>query len=384
MRSRAALGLLVGLAMMASSTGAWALDLTAGSGVVEDCPTSGTSVRFDGGAVAYAEPMPVLALSSYGAGHYAPSPGNNIGVGIGYSDVAATVHGICIALLYRADYYAQASRDLLDVLVGNHDGRTFDSGRTYRAAMSEQTFRAEGLRLEKTIDFRLARQWSAKLGLAASYLYGTEGDEQSLDGQVTATSRDYAVGAATWVRTQTDINYATFNPFVAPGTPRGNGFSTDAELVVNGPRGITLTAQAMDAIGRIYWQEVPHSVWTLLNTTIAYNANFDREALINGTESRVSFVEDIPTKLRFAASVPIAGGWRADLEDDEVNGFHFPSFGPGFRNQRLAAWLHYDVRTQAVELGARLSWIAVSLATNRLDLGRATALGASLHLSRAW
>jgi hypothetical protein len=384
MRNRPALGLLVGLAMTASSTAARALDLTAGSGVVEDCPTSGRSIRFDGAAVAYAEPMPILALSNYGAGNYDPGPANNIGVGIGYSDVSAALHGLCIALLYRADYYAQASRDMLDILVGNHYGHTFDSGRTYRAVMSEQTFRAEGLRLEKTIGFRLARQWSARLGLAASYLYGTEGNEQSLQGQVTATSPDYAAGAATWVRTQTDIDYATFNPFVAPGTPRGDGFSTDAELVVSGPRGIAVTAQAMDALGRIYWQQVPHSVWTLMNTAIAYNANFDREALINGTESRLSSVEDIPTKLRFAANVPVADGWRADLEDDEVNGYHFPSFGPGFGNQRVNAWLHYDVRTEAVELGAQLSWVAVSLATNRLDLGRATALGASLHLARAW
>lgn len=384
MRNRPALGLLVGLVMTASPTGTRALDLTVGSGVVEDCPTSGTSVRFDGAAVAYAEPMPVLRLSNYGAGHYDPSPGNNIGVGIGYSDVAAALHGICVALFYRADYYAEASKDMLDVLVGNHYGHTFDSGRAYQLAMSEQTFRAEGLRLEKTVGLRFGRQWSAKLGLAASYLYGTEGDEQSLEGRVTATSPDYAVGAATWVRTQTDINYATFNPFVAHGTPRGDGFSTDAELVVNGPRGIAFTTQAMDAVGRIYWQEVPHSVWTLMNTTIQYNANFDREALVNGTESRVSFVQDIPTKLRFAASVPVAGEWQADLEDDEVNGFHFPSFGPSFGDAKLGTFAHYDLRTQAVELGGHLSWLSASLATNSFRFDRASALGASIRVWRDW
>jgi hypothetical protein len=381
---RSALLLLVGLATAASPTVVRALDLTVDSGVVEDCHVSGASARFDGGAVAYAEPMPVLALTSYGAGHYDPSPGNNIGVGIGYSDVAGALHGMCLALFDRAEYYAEASKDLLDILVGNHYGHTFDSGRTYEPAMTEQSFRADGVRLEKTIALTFGAQWSGKLGLAVSYLHGTEGDEQSLEGQVTATSPDYAVGAATWVRTQTDIDYATFNPFVAPGTPRGEGFSTDVEFVVDAPGGASLTAQAMDAIGRIYWSEVPHSVRTLLNTSISYNADLDRNAFINGIDSRVSFVEQIPTKLRLAASLPVTGEWRADLEDDEVKGFHFPSFGPSFGDQSLGASLHYDIRTGAVELGGHLSWLAASFASNSFRLDRASALGASLRLSRAW
>ncbi len=79
-----------------------ALDLTAGSGVVEACPTSGSSVRFDGGAVAYAEPLPVLALTNYGAGHYDPNPGSEIGIGIGYGEVSGALHGLCVALFDRA------------------------------------------------------------------------------------------------------------------------------------------------------------------------------------------------------------------------------------------------------------------------------------------
>jgi hypothetical protein len=381
---RSAVLLLVGLAAAAGPTVARALDLTVGSGVVEDCPTSGASARFDGAGVAYAEPMPVLSLTDYGAGHYHPSPGNNVGVGIGYGDVAGAAGGICVALFDRADYYARASRDLLDILVGNHFGHSFDSGRVYRLSMDEQSFRADGVRVEKTIDLSFGAQWSAKLGLAASYLHGTEGEQQSLAGQVTATSSDYAVGAATWVRTQTDIDRATFNPFVAPGTPRGEGFSTDIELVVDAPHGVALTAQAMDAIGRIYWQQVPHSVRTLLNTSISYNADLDREAFINGIDSRTSFVQNIPTKLRFAASVPLAGEWHADLEDDEVEGLQFPSFGPGFGDPKFGGSLDYDIRTRAVELGGHLSWLAVSLASNSVRLDRASALGASLHLSHAW
>lgn len=381
---RTALLALVGLVCVAGPTGAGALDLTAGTGVVEGCPASGASMRFDGAAVAYAEPSPVLALTAYGDGHYEPSPGNNIGVGIGYADVAGSAYGMCVALFDRADYYAEASKDLLDILVGNHHGNTFDSGRTYQLSMSEQSFRADGLRLGKTFPFSLGARWSARLGVAVSYLHGTEGDEQSLAGQVSATSADYAVGEATWVRTQTDINYATFNPFVAPGTARGEGFSSDIELVIGMPTGATLTAQAMDAIGRIYWQEVPHSIRALQNTDISYNANLDRDAFINGIDSRIGLTEQIPTKLRVLASLPLVGAWRADLENDEVKGFNFPSFGPSIASAGFDASAHFDLRTKALELGGRFSWIAASLTSNRLRLDRASALGAALHLSHTW
>ena len=381
---RNALPLIAGLAALAGPTIGRALDLTVDSGVVENCPTSGASARLEAGAVAYSEPVPVLALTRYGAGHYDPSPGNNIGIGVGYGDVSGGLHGLCVALFDRADYYAEASRDLLDILVGNHDGHTFDSGRSYQLAMSVQSFRADGVRLEKTLGLTLGAGWSARLGLAASYLHGTEGDQQSFGGQVTATSSDYAVGAATWVRTQTDIDYNTFNPFVAPGTPSGDGFSTDVELVVADARADSFTLQAMDAIGRIYWREVPHSVRTLLNSTVVYNANLDRDALVNGIDSRVSLAERIPTKLRLAASLPIAGAWGADLEDDEVKGFHFPSFGPSVGGRELGGFVHYDVRTEAVEIGAHLPWLAVSLASNRFDLNRASALAASIRVSHTW
>ncbi|MGH8141241.1 MAG: hypothetical protein ACREU2_01785 [Steroidobacteraceae bacterium] len=376
--------LLVGLAAAASPTVGWALDLTVNSGVVEDCPSSGTSGRFDGGALAYAEPLPVLALTKYGAGHYDPRAGQDIGVGIGYGEVSGDLHGLCVGLFDRVEYHADLSKDLLDVLVGNHFGRTFDSGRIYRLAGTEQSFRADGARLQKTFDLTLGSGWSAKLGLAASYLHATEGDEQSLDGRVTATSADYAIGTATWVRTQSDLDRNTFNPFVAAGTPRGKGFSTDAELVIDAPRGDTLTLEAMDALGRIYWSEVPHSVRTLLNTSITYNANLDRDAFINGIDSRVSFVQHIPTKLRLAVDLPIEDEWSADLEDDEVEGFNFPSFGPSFGNPDRGVLLHYDVRTQAVELGGHLAWLTASLATNSFRLDRASALAASLRLSHTW
>jgi PAS domain-containing protein len=53
------------------------------------------------------------------------------------------------------------------------------------------------------------------------------------------------------------------------------------------------------------------------------------------------------------------------FEDDEVEGYHFPSFGPSFGDQMRGASLHYDIRTGAVDLGGHLSWLSASIAPPR-------------------
>ncbi len=227
--------------------------------------------------------------------------------------------------------------------------------------MSAQSFRADGTRLEKTINLTLGAGWSAKLGLAASYLHGTEGDEQSFGGQVAATSSDYAVGAATWVRTQTDIDHNTFKPLRGSRHP-------PAAMASRPMRSLSWPIRVAIPSPRRRWTPSAGSTGArcrtpcgpLLNTTIAYNANLDRDAFINGIDSRTSFVEHIPTKLRLAASLPVVSEWSADLEDDEVKAFISHRSGRALETQGAAPLLHYDVRTGAVELGAHLSWLAVS------------------------
>jgi hypothetical protein len=363
---------------------ALALDLTAGSGADQSCPPSARSLALSAAAIAYTQPLPVLAITDYGNGRYRPGAGDNLGVGIAFGELSGDVNGWCAGILYRVEYHAQASKDLLDVLVANHFGNTFDAGRIYSLYLSEKSFKADGLRLRKTLDFAFADRWSVTLGFGASLLHASEGEEQSLTGQVTATSPNFAVGTGSWLQTVTDINYADFNPFVAPGNPRGIGFSSDLELQLRAPGGVQLDFTAMDPLGRIYWSEVPREFQTLNTASVAYNANLDREAFVNGVESRVAFVETIPAKIELVAEFPVTARWTLQMQDDWVDAAQFPAVGTAYLGGFGTARLQYDLRTQAVSVGGVWRLFSASITSNNFHLQRASALGVALHAAHSW
>lgn len=320
----------------------------------------------------------------YGGGHYAPSPGNNVGIGIGFSELTAEVAGICVGALYRAEYRAEASKDLLDVLVANHFGYPFVPGRSYALWMNETSFQAYGVRARKVFYVELTDAWSVKAGLGVSFLEGLQGEQQSAIGALTGTSDTYAVGSAIWFRDQTNLSPADFNPFVGGGTASGQGFSTDLELVAQSRSGWSVDLAVMDVVGRLYWENVPQTVDLLNNATITYNANLDRNALVNGVDSRVDLTEDLTRKYHLALTTAPLGKWSAVLGDDFISGLHFPSVGARYASGLLSGDLNYDIRTQAVGLGISFLGVSAAVTTNDVHLGLATVLGFSLRVTRSW
>jgi hypothetical protein len=369
-------------AMFSASTPA--LDLTVGAGAAHNCPQSAHEVSFSGGAIAYLEPAPVVTFDDYGGGHSSPSANNNIGIGIGYGEFTGEAAGFCVGVLFRAEYRAEASKDLLNVLVANHFGHPFDPNRTYRLSMTEESFKAEGMRIRRVADFDLTDQWSVKMGFGVSLLNATEGQEQSLSGAVTATSDTYAVGTATWLKTATNINLDDFNPYVAPGTPRGIGYSTDYEFIAQSTGGLSVDFVVIDALGRIYWSEVPRSLKVLNNAAITYNTNFDRNAFVTGIDSRVSFVQDLAPKYHLVLTTPVTSNVSAFVEDDFVDGLHFPSLGARCGTDARLAEINYDLRTRAVGIGGKLRSISAFVTTNDIRLRSASVLGISFHATHSW
>ena len=377
----AALGALLGWGLALTSTSASALDLTVDSGAASDC--SGQPL-LHAAATAYLEPAPLTTVNQYGGNQYAPSAGNDIGVGIAFAEISAAVPQACVGLLYRAEFEGAASKDLLDILHANHFGKPFDDGRIYHAWYKAQSLKAEGLRLRRAFDLGELAGFSFKLGLGASLLDAAQGRQQNLTGTVTATSPSYAVGTATWLRTDSDLNPNDFNPFVGPGHPSGLGFSTDFELKVTSAQGSALDVIVMDAGGRIYWHGTRNSLLMANNATVSYNADFNRDAFVTGVDSRINEVEHIPTKYHVAFSQPVLGELSALLEDDAINGYHFASLGARYGTAERNASATFDLRVHAVGIGARWRSFYASFTTNRLRPQDATALGASLGISIRW
>ena len=361
-----------------------ALDLTVGSGAARDCRPASGGVSFDAAAIAFVEPGPVTSIDAYGGGRYSPASRNDIAVGIGFGEVAADVAGYCIGAQYRADYFAVASRDLLDAVVENHFSRPFDAGRTYQLRLDDTTLRASGARLRHVFELTPVGDWSARLGVGSSVLKGLAGRQESIAGAATATSGQYAVGTATWLKTDTSYNLADFNPFVAPGPVGGYGFSTDLELIGESRNGVAIDFVVRDALGRLYWHDVPRSLQTLNNAAIRYNADFNRYAFVNGIDSRVSFTQDLPAVYHLSLTVPTAARLSLVVEDDLIRGFHFPSVAARYGANARYTELSYDIRTRAVGVGARAAFLGAFVTINSLQPQRATVLGVSLQATHAW
>lgn len=383
MRSRlsAALGPLIGCGLVLTPLAAAALDLTVDSGAAGDC--SGVP-HLQAAAAAYLEPAPLSTVNQYGGNQYVPSSGNNIGVGVGFAEVSAAAPWVCIGLLYRAEFEGTGSKDLLDILHANHSGQAFDVGRTYHAWYEEQSLKAAGLRLRRAFELGELQGFRFTVGIGASLLEAEQGRQQSLTGTVTATNPTYAVGTATWLRTESDLNPNDFNPFVGPGHPTGAGFSTDFELKVASAEGTALDIIVMDAGGRIYWNGTRNVLLTANNATIQYDADFNRAAFVSGVDSRINEVEHIPVKYHAALSEPILAQVSALIEDDAVDGYHFVSVGARYGSALRNATATFDTRTHAVGIGAHWQSFYASFTTNRWRPQDATALGLSLGASLHW
>jgi hypothetical protein len=378
------LEVVAGVVLAAFSATTSALDLTAGAGAAHNCPDGSYGLAFNASAIAYLEPAPVVTVDDYGGGHYSPSNGNDIGIGVGYSELTGEAYGFCVGVLFRAEYRAEASEDLLDALVANHFGHTFDAGRTYRLSLKEDSFKADGARVRRVFGFDLTDQWSTKLGFGASLLKATEGQDDSLSGKVTATSANYAVGTGTWLQTASNLNLENFNPFVAAGNPSAYGFSTDFELISKSKAGWSMDFIVIDALGRLYWHDIPRSLRTLNNASISYNANFDRDAFINGIDSRINYVQDLAPKYHLVFTAPALSNLGAYIEDDFVDGLHFPSLGARYGSEGRLAEVNYDFRTKAVGVGGQLRAITALVTTNDIRIRSATVLGISIQAVHSW
>lgn len=384
MRRGLFLSVVAGMAFGSYAAPTPALDLTAGAGAAQNCPDAEYGIAFNASVIAYLEPAPVVTVESYGGGRYDPSMGSNSGIGIGFGELTGKVSGLCVGLLFRAEYRAEASKDLLDVLVSNHFGKPFDAGRTYGLWMSEYSFKADGVRLRRVFDFNGSDEWSSKLGISSSLLRAMEGQEDSLSGQVTATSSSYAVGTGTWLQTASNLNLANFNPFVAPGNPSAYGFSTDFEWILSSKAGWSMDMAVIDALGRLYWKEVPRSLRTLNNAAISYNANFDRDAFITGIDSRVSYTQELTSKYHLMIAAPPMAKFSGYIEDDFVEGLHFPSLGARYGGGARFGELSYDLRTKAVGVGGKIDGFRAAVTTNDLRIRNATVLGLSLQAAHSW
>ncbi len=374
-------GWLIGIGLALASQAARALDLTGGSAAAEDCPRGAPQVRL--AAAAYLEPAPVLYATRYGGRYYRPALGNNTGFAVAFGELSTRVDSFCLGLVAREEWDAHATRDLLDAVVGNHDGKPFDTGRKYRLAYQLQMFQAGGIRLRRVLT--LAR-WAAgrfQLGVGVSLLRATQGRQEWGHGSAIATSPEYAVGTAVWTRIDSS-SPSGFNPFVGAPHPSGWGYATDLDLRAALRTGTSADLVVMDPESRIYWRDVAESVRSFDDATLRYNVDLNREALLTGIDSRINTVQHLPVKYRIALDQTVAGSWHVQLSDDVIEGYHFPALGVRYGSRESYIRTGFDARGRAVGISARWHGLEATVASNHLPLSEATELAVSLELIHPW
>lgn len=362
-----------------------ALDFTAGSGAARNCPGSGRGAVITAGAIGWLAPAPVVSHDNYGGKRYSPGDGINRGIAVGFAELAAHTNGFCLGVVYRQEYVGSASRDLLDVLRGNHLDTPFDAGRAYELKAQFDSLQAAGLRLRRAATIGLPKGWSLRAGMGISLLEGLGIQQQAVQGSLTATSSSWARGAGTWVRIKRHVGEDKFNPYVPRGNPRGRGYSSDLQVILQSADGWHAGFTAMDLYGRMHWRDLPHSARNLNNADVSYNANFDQDAAITGMDSISGFSPRIEPKYRMAlSSRPFFSRWSVLASDDAVSGIHFPAAGIRRQFRGGTAELGYDFRTKAVNAAVESSAFSLAIATTSLSTHRAHVLGLSMQAAHAW
>lgn len=366
----------MGAAALLTSAAAPGLDFTLGFGPADNCRGGRAGLR--AAALAYLEPAPVLQIKDYGGRHYHPGDGENVGIGTGYADITVPVGKACAGVFYRTDYRGDASPDTLDALVANRDRRPFDVGRRYALAFDSAYVDAMGLKLSRVLGFEAWRGSVVQFGLTGSIMKALTHREETLRGSAVATSGDYAVGTARLERDISNYNMRDFNPFVRKADPEGYGYAVDASMAVRSAQGYAVELTVMDAYAHLDWQDVPSSLETIDNQDIRYDANFNREAFVQGRDRRLDLGHRIEPRYRGVFLAPLDRGLTLVVSDDYVRQTHFPALGLRYAAEEFDAALGYDVQTHAVSLDLQKGWLTVSITSNDLNVQDASVLGARL------
>lgn len=375
-------GWLIAAGLVLVSHECRALDFAAGSLAIRGCHRGAAQLRIS--AAAYLEPAPVLYATRYGGRYYEPADGNNIGFATAFAELSARIGEFCLGLVAREEWVGHASRDLLDAVVANHEGKPFETGREYRLAYQLQMLQADGLRLHRTFTVFQSADMSLRLGVGLSLLKATQGRQEWGYGAATASGADFAIGTATWTRIDDPYSKSSFNSFVGVPHPAGWGYATDLEFQADFRSGTAAALVIMDPESRIYWHDIADSARYFNDATVSYNADLNRNALETGMDRRIDDVQRLPVEYRASLDQRIGHDWHARISDSVVEGYHFPSLGVRYGSADRFAGPTFDIRSRALGIAARWRWVEVSAASNRLPLSEATALAVSIQFSRLW
>ncbi|MCL6263604.1 DUF5723 family protein [Craterilacuibacter sp. RT1T] len=303
-------------------------------------------------------------------------------VGTARAELAVAHHGWQVSAFYRAEAWASASEDALDLVYQDKNDLKPTPGRRYDADYRLETFSARGVGLARSFELPALGAWRWQAGVGVSLLDGLAMREDKVAGSALALSEQQYQLQATRTLRYTGLDTSSgFNPYLGDASPSARGYALDLALAWQWQDAWQGRLLINDALGELRWRDLPTSTLQA-DSDVALDANGNRQPLASGQDSRADYTQKLHSKTELAASYR-QQAWETEASLTRYRDVTLPQLR--VRYHGVANWqfgLAYESRfkTAGVEIRHRYFRLGVHSDGRSPSNSRATGVHAGLFL----
>jgi hypothetical protein len=230
-----------------------------------------------------------------------------------------------LGVFYKQEYQADFNRDTSDYYYGSQHNQ-LESNRNYQIDLQLNTYKAKGLRLQKTFKNNDKFQWSIggsilkTSGLQSGFLTGTTLTNSSGKNQTYKAHVDYYY----------DQDQLLDRPHV--NSPNGVGYALDTKVLWQPTARISASVQVQDLIGKVRWKNVPFTNANLSsedgNKVIGDDGFIKIKPAVSGVEGyKTAYIQSLKPKINAALTFRNTHGQGIALKTKVVPNNTFVGIG---------------------------------------------------------
>ncbi len=350
---------------------------------------SGTRLVASATVNAFSDPAALLRLDDDDWGSHARSRGAlNHAAMIATAAVGVESAGWRVLALTRTGGVATATPDAVTLLGLLSRNEAPVSSKSFALDYRLDYWRADGLSLARSWQFRPADGQTVEVGAAVQYLTRIKLLHQVFSGTASPAGADRMLfdgqnlKAGNLLRTD---DPSKFNPFVRDGHPGGHGQALDVGARWAPSDHWQLEVAGFDIAARLKGKDMPESQRLgkfLYDGQGRLIGNADGSAAVQGLDRRIDLT--VRPRTRWIARVGWQGGsWGFDVLGESQAGVHQLEVAARRTLGNEGYWIGASATARNPSLGLSVGnqWLSVGLATSRPKLGDARSLGASARIS---
>ena len=279
-----------------------------------------------------------------------------------------------LGILKRYDYEMEFSPDTAEFMYRTKNKQALQTGKTYHLDLKARHSFSDGVSLSR--DFNPTENMSLTIG--ASYLRGRHLTEGTLQGTATTLADndyDFEFGV--------DYFYSEDSLFDREvQAPEGQGYSIDLSLIWEPNKDFTTMLTVKDLIGRIYWENAPHTTATATSDVKEYDENgyVVYKPHLSGVESNKDFTQTLARKITFMAGYQVHQDIQilGKIYHTKANTFYQAGAEYLFTDATQLQFL-YMHDTNAVTLALKKKDFYFAVTSDSIDFNKAHTFGLNLY-----